>query len=217
VTTSTEIRTERRTRFWWVATFIVVIITVGVITAGGIYLAIANSDLRVQLAASYDDLQASQNNAEDLYRQLLEEGIRPDAERPDDVVSNAAPPPGAQGDAGPRGLPGIDGQQGPTGPAGPKGDMGVPGQTGPAGPAGSAGTDGPAGPPGPAGADGAPGAPGVPGAPGADGRGIALAECQTDGAWLITYTDGTTSTTSGPCRIPDPLPTETPTPEEEQR
>lgn len=36
---------------------------------------------------------------------------------------------------------------------------------------------------------------------GAAGRGIADTDCQDDGTWLITYTDGTKQTTRGPCRV----------------
>lgn len=45
------------------------------------------------------------------------------------------------------------------------------------------------------------GADGKPGADGKDGRGIADTDCQDDGTWLINYTDGTTATTRGPCRV----------------
>ena len=83
------------------------------------------------------------------------------------------------------------------------------------------GETGPAGPAGPAGAKGDPGESvtgpkGDTGERGADGRGITSITCEADGSWLVTYTDGTTSTTSGPCRIatsePTPTPSDTPTP-----
>jgi hypothetical protein len=48
---------------------------------------------------------------------------------------------------------------------------------------------------------------GTDGKSGADGRGIADTDCQDDGTWLITYSDGTTDTARGPCRIVIP-PTE---------
>ena len=41
---------------------------------------------------------------------------------------------------------------------------------------------------------------GAPGGIGPAGRGITKTECQQDGTWLFTYTDGSTSTTDGPCR-----------------
>lgn len=49
---------------------------------------------------------------------------------------------------------------------------------------------------------------GPPGATGPTGRGIADTDCLEDGTWRITYTDGTTSTSRGPCRIVV-VPTET--------
>jgi hypothetical protein len=55
-----------------------------------------------------------------------------------------------------------------------------------------AGTVGPTGPQGPQGAEGP------------AGRGIADTDCQEDGTWLITYSDGTKDTARGPCRIPVP-------------
>jgi hypothetical protein len=54
---------------------------------------------------------------------------------------------------------------------------------------------------------------GAEGKVGPAGRGIADTDCQEDGDWLITYTDGTTDTARGPCRVvaapptdPDPTP-----------
>ena len=52
--------------------------------------------------------------------------------------------------------------------------------------------------------EGKPGTNGANGADGKDGRGIADTDCQDDGTWLITYSDGTTDTARGPCRIPLP-------------
>ena len=113
------------------------------------------------------------------------------------------------GEPGPPGRDGGDGADGPQGPRGPQGEPGEQGPPGPAstipGPQGRTGADstvpgppGPQGPPGPAGANGADGAPGEPGTP---GRGITAVDCGSDGAWVITYSDGTTSTTGGPCRV----------------
>lgn len=53
------------------------------------------------------------------------------------------------------------------------------------------------------GPQGEPGA-SVTGPPGAAGRGIADTDCQDDGTWLITYSDGTTDTARGPCRVVPP-------------
>lgn len=49
--------------------------------------------------------------------------------------------------------------------------------------------------------DGRDGTDGKDGVNGKDGRGIADTDCQEDGTWLVTYTDGTTSTSRGPCRV----------------
>lgn len=46
---------------------------------------------------------------------------------------------------------------------------------------------------------------GATGATGPEGRGIAKTECQQDGTWLFTYTDGTTQPVDGPCRV-QPVP-----------
>lgn len=116
----------------------------------------------------------------------------------------------------------IAGERGPAGEAGSRGergergDMGLPGQTGPQGRDGAdstvpgpAGKDGESssvpGPQGPPGADST--VPGPQGPAGSNGRGVASVTCETDGTWTVTYTDGSTSTTDGPCRIvlPDPV------------
>ena len=77
---------------------------------------------------------------------------------------------------------------GPVGPPGPASTV-----AGPAGQDGRNGADstvpGPEGPQGPPGLDGAP------------GRGVTSLSCEADGTWLISYSDGTTSTTAGPCRV----------------
>lgn len=103
---------------------------------------------------------------------------------------------GADGEPGPAGAPGEDGADGANGlnggpgPEGQPGPVGAPGKDstvpGPIGPAGSNGNDGP------------------PGTPGANGRGIASVTCEGAGDasyWLVTYDDGTTQTSGGPCRI----------------
>jgi hypothetical protein len=98
--------------------------------------------------------------------------------------------------------------QGPTGTAGQPGAQGSPGATGPQG------IQGPHGDPATSaqiaaavtaycGQDSKPCA-GTPGKDGKDGRGIADTDCQADGTWLISYTDGTTDTALGPCRIVAP-------------
>ena len=125
--------------------------------------------------------------------------------------------PGIEGPSGPSGAPGAEGQPGtdgqsimgtpgPLGLPGAPGSTGEPGSPGADGPAGPPGESGPAGPTGPEGPPGPTGTPGEPGQPGTDGRGVLTLTCQDDGTWLITYTDDTTSTTPGPCRILDPTP-----------
>jgi len=116
----------------------------------------------------------------------------------------------------------IVGPQGPPGPAGvdsvvpgPIGLTGlaslIPGPIGETGPQGDASLiPGPAGAdstvPGPAGADST--VPGPAGPAGADGRGITSVACvdsTTSSDWVVTFTDGATSTAAGPCRtIPTP-------------
>lgn len=150
-------------------------------------------------------------------------------DRADEVVDEGPPTTvsgerGPAGPAGPTGFPGRPGTEGPSGPPGAEGQpgtdgqsimgtpgpLGLPGAPGSTGEPGSPGADGPAGPPGesgpsgPTGPEGPPGptgTPGEPGQPGTDGRGVLTLTCQDDGTWLITYTDDTTSTTPGPCRV----------------
>lgn len=141
---------------------------------------------------------------------------------------------GPQGPQGPRGFPGIDGVAGKNGRDGEDGAPStVPGPLGPVGPSGRDSTiPGPSGSsglngqdsaiPGPAGANGKDGLNGINGVDGKDGtngtngrdgRGVADVQCVGEGDssyWLITYTDGTTAQSSGPCRVtsvPVPLPT----------
>jgi hypothetical protein len=110
---------------------------------------------------------------------------------------------------GPQGEPGQRGPKGDPGPTGPPGANGDDGQPGPTGPAGSPGTNGQPGADGQDGQDGEPGPQGPAGSPGADGpagpqgepgRGIRSAECQNNGRWRITYTDGAVDEDAGACR-----------------
>lgn len=108
-------------------------------------------------------------------------------------------PSGGQGPPGPAGADGTDGE--PSTVPGPAGADGAPGADsavpGPQGPAGDTGPQGPQGPP------------GADGAPGADGRSVTGVDCLEDGTWRVTYSDGSTSSTPGPCRVfpvPDPDP-----------
>lgn len=163
-----------------------------------------------------------------LYEEATVDGVEPSAPAPaevEDEISALEPvagdrgPVGAVGPVGPAGPPGAPGPVGPSGPPGPSGES-IVGPGGPTGPAGLTGAPGAAGEPGAAGADGVsivgpegpvgPAGPaGADGANGIDGRGIWGLDCQADGSWLVTYSDGTTSTTPGPCRAttgPEVLP-----------
>ncbi|WP_066303234.1 collagen-like protein [Arthrobacter luteolus] len=127
------------------------------------------------------------------------------------------PSPAAVGPKGDKGDPGRDGRDGKDGVPGLKGDKGddsmIPGPagfaglTGLAGPAGADGKDGAPGldgAPGRDGMNGTDGVAGAPGADGADGRGISSVTCEGTGDtsyWVVTYTDGTTQTSTGPCRL----------------
>jgi hypothetical protein len=121
---------------------------------------------------------------------------------------------GFTGATGPQGRTGPPGEIGPRGPLGPRGETGADGAVGATGEAGATGATGPQGEPGPQGDQGTAGAPGPTGAKGergVDGRGIAKVECHTTGDWIFTWTDGTASTVTGPCRVMQPTPTPTPT------
>lgn len=125
------------------------------------------------------------------------------------------PTPAAIGPKGDKGEPGRDGRPGKDSTVpGPKGDKGddstVPGPTGFAGltgltgPPGADGKDGAPGLDGAPGKDGPPGAPGIDGAPGTDGRDVISVTCEgadDTSYWLVTYSDGTSQTSSGPCRL----------------
>lgn len=164
-----------------------------------------------------------------LYEQAEREGVQPRTESPEEVREKAPAPPepgprgasGERGPAGPRGEVGPTGPAGPAGPPGPAGAAGAPGGPGTAGEVGGRGPAGPVGPAGPAGERGPQGEPGTAGPsgpagpagpPGVDGRGLTDITCLADGRWQITYSDGTTTFTSGPCRIVVPPPPENGTP-----
>lgn len=129
-----------------------------------------------------------------------------------------AGPPGPRGVPGPRstvpgpaGEPGRDGEDSDIpGPAGQPGEQGAPGE--------DSNVPGPAGEPGAPGKDstvpGPKGEKGDTGDPGKNGRGVASVTCTADGDWLFTFTDDTSITVDGPCRVeqtttePSPQPTE---------
>lgn len=110
-----------------------------------------------------------------------------------DGAPGAAGAPGRNGRDGGDGPPGLNGENGAQGAPGASGANGADGEPGIPGP------EGPAGPPGPAGQDG------KDGTDGEDGRGVQSVECVDDDTdagshWVITYTDGTTQDSEGPCR-----------------
>lgn len=167
--------------------------------------------------------QTKQDNAA-LANQVRSLGGQPVAEgKPgDEGPPGPQGPPGSQGSPGPQGPPGAPGKQGPigvtgqsprcllepsrcVGPKGASGADGKDGSVGKIGPQGPAGKDGTDGVDGKDGAPGKDGTNGVNGADGKDGRGVKSVTCQADGTWLITYTDDTTSTTDGPCRVVPPI------------
>ncbi|WP_341394074.1 hypothetical protein [Arthrobacter sp. G119Y2] len=122
---------------------------------------------------------------------------------------------GTRGPAGADGKDGADGEPGPAGANGVDGAEGVNGLNGEAGPAGADGADGADSTvPGPVGPPGANGSDGAPGSPGPSGRGITSVTCEGTGDasyWLVTYDDGTTQTSGGPCRISPAAPAPEPT------
>jgi len=174
----------------------------------------AQDDFRDQVTKT-ETLQGEYNK---LYKEFQQAtGKKPSAPTPQAIQGQTGP----QGQAGPKGDMGIQGQTGPAGAIGPQGVKGDTGATGAAGANGSdgatgakgdtgaTGAAGPQGPQGPQGDPGPQGAPGVQGpagpqGPPGPGRGIQSIECTGDGAtssWVITYTDGNTSQTAGPCKV----------------
>lgn len=110
---------------------------------------------------------------------------------------------GSNGQDGKAGLNGANGKDGVDGKSikGDKGDKGDPGEPGPpptneqvlaAVSAFCATNNNCMGPPGQNGMTGANGLPGV---------SVTNVACQEDGTWLISYSDGGSSTTPGPCRV----------------
>jgi hypothetical protein len=174
--------------------------------------------LKGQVSANGQLAKSAKEAADEANRRLAAAG-KPTVPVPSQPpVTPSTPPEGAQGPPGPQGPPGIQGPPGPIGLTGqsplclllptkcvgPKGDTGPQGEQGAQGPKGDPGATGETGPEGPTGPQGEVGPQGPAGADGKDGRGIADTDCQDDGTWLITYTDGTKDTSRGPCRIAVP-------------
>jgi hypothetical protein len=172
-----------------------------------------------QLEQTKQDNAALANQVRSLGGQPVAEGKPgdkgpPGPQGPQGVPGLTGPqgPPGAPGKPGPIGITGQSprclleptrcvGPKGSSGSPGTDGKDGTAGKTGPQGPPGVDGKDGTNGVNGQDGAPGKDGSNGLPGADGKDGRGVQSITCQSDGSWLITYTDSTTSTTDGPCRV----------------
>lgn len=195
-----------RSRFVFIAILVILVVSLlalGSFTINNLASRVSSANDRNatqanQISDLLDDLHASQENAQQLYDQLLALGESPQGEAPEDVVPLVPE----------NGRDGQDGARGPAGPSptaleifsavgqcfasgtctAPKGDKGDPG----------VGSTGPAGPMGPAGQDST--VPGPQGPAGADGRGIQSLYCDdTTARWVITYTDGVTAD-AGMCR-----------------
>lgn len=130
------------------ANTIAVIGVVAVLFFGG-FLAVSNINLEHRL-------EASQDNSQKLYKQLMSEGIRPTVPAIPKNAPGVAGATGDTGDTGPRGYPGLDGTNGVDGApgVGTSGATGIPGAPG-------------VGAPGAPGKDGTNGTNGTNGAPGA--------------------------------------------------
>lgn len=157
------------TKIWTIGYKVMGALIALLIVGAIVLVSLNNAQLRAENQEMYADLQASQENAQQLYEQLLAEGVEPDGEAPAEVAPGPA---GERGERGPRGTPGEDGTDsivpGPAGAPGKDGDdsttPGPPGPAGPEGPTGEQGVAGPPGAPGPAGPAGPAGAPGPAGA-----------------------------------------------------
>lgn len=169
----------------------------------------AGRNERAAVRAELEQTQADSQALAEQVRSLGEEPVvEPDPDGADKPLQERfVPVPGPRGRDGDAGRPGRDGAPGEsiTGPAGPAGKDGA-SVTGPAGADGAPGKDGEQGPAGPAGPAGKDGRDGTEGQPGKDGRSITSVSCPEQD-WVITYSDGTTDTVTGPCRLVSPLPT----------
>lgn len=219
--------TDRRQKWWLFTVSGLLFFAVGIISILAWQLSLDRDGAKREAAS---EQQQKQEYAQELQTVLCEtnEVEIYDADRCAELTAvadgeSSAGPQGIQGIQGPRGpagRDGADGADGPPGPAGPQGPQGLAGILGADGLNGLNGLDGApgpagaAGPPGPAGQDGAPGTNGTDGVPGANGRGIESVLCEGTGEgsyWVVTYDDGTTQTSSGPCRLASiPIPTEAP-------
>lgn len=171
---------------------IAAIIALGVLLLGGVLWAMLAQqgeivrqqktieELRDDNSELTNNLVAAQNNANDLYDQLLALGEKPEGQDP----STVTPP--VNGTNGVNGRDGVDGLNGRDGLPGKDGTPGLPGQNGLDG---KDGTDGVNGADGKDGAPGTNGTNGVDGKDGAPGVGISTITCES-GNLTFTLTDG---------------------------
>lgn len=147
------------TKAWTYGYKAVVALIIALVVGATVLVSWNNAQLRAENQDMYADLQASQENAQRLYEQLLELGESPDGANPETIVTGPAGATGATGPRGPQGEPGPAGATGSVGEAGAPGAPGADGDSivgpqGATGPQGDQGIQGPAGPQGAAGADG---------------------------------------------------------------
>jgi hypothetical protein len=206
----------RRT-IWWTAVTLAM-------AAIGVGLALGLNGLQnntIQLAVARGEIAALSDAVNQANGRLAAQGSAPVTVPP--VTTATGQVQGPQGPVGPRGftgftgaqgVPGVPGVPGLPGDPGTGGKGGTDGNAGPAGSAGAPGTNGTTGPdgaPGVAGPAGVVGVAGPAGVAGAAGRGVVSIDCidapvtvpptVPASSWLITYTDATTTTTPGPCRV----------------
>lgn len=209
-------RSSLREKMWLIIVSVLLFIAAGVIGVLAWQLSVDRNQAKTEAASATQEKQEIAQEAQAVLCiaddvQVYDEGL---CARLEDAAHG-----GTVSVPGPVGAPGRDGRDGREGPAGPQGPIGpngldstTPGPQGLPGLNGLNGADstvpGPTGPAGPAGANGANGA------DGRDGRGITSVTCEGTGEnsyWVVTYTDGTTQTSTGPCRLTTlTLPTEGP-------
>jgi hypothetical protein len=151
---------SRSTRLWVLAYKVIGAAIVVLVFAALALVSFNNAQLRAEHREIFAAYQASVENAESLYEQLLELGEDPEGEKPSNV--SPAPPTSVQGETGDRGATGAPGRA-PTdaeiaaavaaycadnacvGATGAVGAQGLPGAIGPQGVQGPAGEQGPMG------------------------------------------------------------------------
>ncbi len=185
---------------------IVAMLVLGWLIAQVATLAASSRTDDVERAALRADVEQSRAESQALAEQVRALGEEPVVE-PDHTATplqeRFVPVPGPRGRDGvdgPRGPAGAPGADGKDGPAGADGEPGAPGAAGVAGEDGSDGQPGVDGKDGAAGPAGPPGESGATGPAGEPGRSITTVTCP-DGDWIITYSDGTSDTVTGPCRL----------------